>query len=214
MNQLKEYYEILIEEAQKVNLTSITELEDVYIKHFYDCLLLSKSYNLNQDISLIDIGSGAGFPGLVLKIAFPNLNITLVEPTKKRTNFLELVAKKLNLEKITIINDRAENFIINNREKFDIVTSRAVANMNILLEISIPFIKKNGKMICLKGSNYKIELDGAKKALKILNTKVENVMEFKLPFNKGERSIIILEKLDNTNIKYPRMYSQIKKNPL
>lgn len=213
LEQLEKYYNILKEESKKYNLTTITEAKDVYIKHFYDSLLLSKVIDLDTQ-TLLDIGSGAGFPGLVIKIFFPSLKVTLVEPTLKRCNFLNLVIKELGLKDIYVINERAENYIINNREHFDIVTARAVAPLNILLELAIPFVKVNGTFIALKGSNVSSELASASNACKVLNTIVEDKNTFLLPKELGTRIIIKFKKLNKTKDIYPRIYSKIKKQPL
>ena len=151
LQELEEYYNILVEENKKYNLTSITNKEDVYLKHFYDSLTISKIIKLDNQ-SICDIGTGAGFPGLVLKIAYPNTHITLLDSTLKKCNFLKMVIDKLQLKNIEVINDRAENFAHNNREVFDIVTSRAVAPLKHLLEYSIPLLKVNGLFISMKGN--------------------------------------------------------------
>lgn len=214
LESLKKYYEILVVESNKYNLTTIKDLEEVYIKHFYDSLLLSKTIDLTQNLKLADIGSGAGFPGLVIKIMFPNLKVTLIEPTLKRCNFLNLVIKELNLTDIEVINARAEEYIKETKETFDIVTARAVAPLNILLELSVPFLKINGYFIAMKGSNAKEELIEAQNAYKVLNTTVEQEYEFNLPKDLGKRIIIKFKKLGKTKDIYPRMYSKIKKQPL
>lgn len=214
LDKLKKYYDILVEESKKYNLTTITEIEEVYIKHFYDSLLLSRTIDLTSELTLADIGSGAGFPGLVIKIMFPNLKVTLIEPTTKRCNFLNYVIKELNLKNINVINDRAENYIKEKRETFDIVTARAVAPLNILLELSIPFLKINGYFVAMKGSNAKEELDASINAYKVLSTKIEQEDIYTLPKDLGTRTIIKFKKLSKTKDIYPRMYSKIKKQPL
>lgn len=213
LDNLRKYYDILIEESNKYNLTSIKELEEVYIKHFYDSLLLSKTIDLSKDLTLLDIGSGAGFPGLVIKIMFPNLKITLVEPTLKRCNFLNLVISELGLKDIAVINARAEDYIKENRETFDLVTARAVAPLNILLELSIPFLKVGGAFLAMKGSNASEELSKTK-AHQILSTKIDKEYIFNLPNDLGKRTIIKFVKLGKTKDIYPRLYSKIKKQPL
>lgn len=213
LDNLRKYYDILIEESNKYNLTSIKELEEVYIKHFYDSLLLSKTIDLSKDLTLLDIGSGAGFPGLVIKIMFPNLKITLVEPTLKRCNFLNLVISELGLKDIAVINARAEEYIKENRETFDLVTARAVAPLNILLELSIPFLKVGGAFLAMKGSNASEELSKTK-AHQILSTKIDKEYIFNLPNDLGKRTIIKFVKLGKTKDIYPRLYSKIKKQPL
>lgn len=214
LEKLKKYYDILIEESNKYNLTAIKDLEEVYIKHFYDSLLLSKTTDLSKNVKLADIGSGAGFPGLVLKIMFPNLSITLIEPTLKRCNFLNLVIKELDLKDIYVVNARAEEYIKEKREYFDIVTARAVAPLNILLELSIPFLKQNGIFIAMKGSSASTELEDALNAYKVLNAKVTEEYTFNLPKDLGTRKIIKFTKLGKTKDIYPRLYAKIKKQPL
>ena len=213
LNKLNRYYELLVEWNEKINLTAITDEEEVYLKHFYDSLTLIKAFDLNKKIKLCDVGTGAGFPGLALKILFDNLEITLVDALNKRINFLNMVIKELNLKNIIAIHDRAENFSKNNIEKFDLVTSRAVAKLNILDEICIPMLKIGGYFIAMK-ANIDGELDNSKKSIKILNSKLENIITFNLPIEKSIRNLVIIKKVDKTNIRYPRSFDKIKKNPL
>ncbi len=208
------YYEMLYETSKVMNLTTIVELEEAYIKHFYDSLLLSKVLDLNQDLTFADIGTGAGFPGLVLKIVFPNLKVTLVEPITKRCKFLQSVIDKLDLKDIIVVNDRAENYIKTSRETFDIVTARAVASLNILSEICTPFVKIDGVFVALKGSSYQEEIDQACQAVGKLKIKLVKKELFNLPLNLGERAILLYKKYDKTPNIYPRLYAKIKKNPL
>ena len=208
------YYEMLYETSKVMNLTTIVELEDAYIKHFYDSLLLSKVLDLNQSLTFADIGTGAGFPGLVLKIVFPNLKVTLVEPITKRCKFLQSVIDKLNLKDIVVVNDRAENYIKISRETFDVVTARAVASLNILSEICTPFVKINCVFVALKGSSYQEEIDQACQAVGKLKIKLVKKELFNLPLSLGERAILLYKKYDKTPNMYPRLYAKIKKNPL
>lgn len=208
------YYEMLYETSKVMNLTTIVELEEAYIKHFYDSLLLSEVLDLNQELTLADIGTGAGFPGLVLKIVFPNLKVTLVEPIAKRCKFLQSVIDKLDLKDIIVVNDRAENYIKTSRETFDIVTARAVASLNILSEICTPFVKIDGVFVALKGSSYQEEIDQACQAVGKLKIKLVKKELFNLPLNLGERAILLYKKYDKTPNMYPRLYAKIKKNPL
>ena len=214
LGNLKKYYDILFVESNKYNLTNIKELEEVYIKHFYDSLLLSKTVDLTKTLTMADIGSGAGFPGLVIKIMFPSVRVTLIEPTLKRCNFLNLVIKELGLKDIEVINARAEEYIKDKRESFDIVTARAVAPLNILLELAIPFLKVEGTFLAMKGSSASDELKEASKAYSILNAKVEKEYIFNLPNDLGKRTIIKFKKIGPTKDIYPRLYSKIKKQPL
>ena len=211
--QFELYYEILKEESQKYNLTSITSKEEVYVKHFYDSILLLKKIDISNK-TLVDVGSGAGFPGIPLKIVSPSTKITLVEPTTKRANFLKLVIEKLNLKDIEVINDRAENVIASFRESFDFATARAVAPLNILLELLVPFVKVNGSILALKGSSYQDELDVCNNAFRQLDINIEHIYHETLPKDLGSRPIIVINKNKKTNIKYPRAYAQIKKKPL
>lgn len=205
-------YMILLQEwSKKMNLTSITEEKEVYIKHFYDSLVLSKFVNNNELVA--DIGSGAGFPGIPLKIASENLSIDLIEPTTKRCVFLTEVINNLKLKNIEVINKRSEE-LLEKKETYDVVTSRAVAALNILLELSTPLLKVKGRMYALKGASFKEEISEAEKALKELNCKVTNIYEFDLPGDLGHRVIIEITKMKETPKKYPRVYAKIKKQPL
>lgn len=213
LSKLDRYYELLIIWNEKINLTAITDKEEVYLKHFYDSLTLIKAIDLNDNLSLCDIGTGAGFPGIVLKICFPNLNITLVDALEKRIKFLNKVIKELDLKDITAIHARAEDYAKDAREKFDIVTSRAVAKLNILNELCIPLVKVNGYFIPMK-ANIDKEIDTAKSSLDKLNSKIENIISFKLPKEESIRNIIKIKKEKQTNNKYPRNFGKISKNSL
>ncbi|MBP3921236.1 MAG: 16S rRNA (guanine(527)-N(7))-methyltransferase RsmG [Bacilli bacterium] len=211
--QLDKYYELLIEYNKVMNLTGITEKKEVYLKHFYDSLTISKIMDLTQEETLCDIGTGAGFPGIVLKILYPNLHVTLVDSLKKRIIFLKKVIEELKLENIEAIHARAEEFAQNNREKYDVVTSRAVAQLNILLELSIPIIKTNKYFISYKG-NISQEIIESQNALKQLNCKIEKKLEFELPIEKSNRTLLKIVKEKSTSKKFPRKYSEIKKRPI
>lgn len=208
------YYKFLVSENEKYNLTNITLKEDVYIKHFLDSISIENIYDLNQHISVCDVGSGAGFPAVPLKIMYPNIKLTIIEPTLKRCNFLKQLFEKLEIKDVNIINDRAENV---KNIKFDLVTARAVSNLPMLLELCLPLVKVNGKFIALKGSNYKEELCKSNNALKVLNGKVSSVKEYTL-FNDEEKygihSLIEITKEKECSNIYPRAYSLIKKKPL
>lgn len=213
LNKLSKYYELLIEWNKKINLTAITEKEQVYLKHFYDSLTLNKIIDLKKENSICDIGTGAGFPGVVLKIVFPNLKVTLVDSLNKRIDFLNLIIKELELENIIAIHTRSEEFALTNREKFDVVTARAVAPLNILLEYSIPMVKKNKYFIAMKG-NIEKEEKTFDNSMKILNTTIEKIEEFTLPNELSKRTLIKFKKLKITSNKYPRKFNEIKKKPL
>ena len=211
LSQLNKYYDLLVEYNKVMNLTGITEKEDVYLKHFYDSLTICKVVDLNNYQSLCDIGTGAGFPGIVLKIMFPNLKITLVDALNKRINFLNIVIKELNLNNIEAIHCRAEEYAINNRNKFDIVTCRAVASTNILLEYSIPLVKEKGYFIPLKGK-MESEMNYVN-ALNKLNTVLEEKIMFDLPIEESKRTILKFKKIKDNKL-FPRKFSEIKKKPL
>ena len=208
--QLETYYEMLVETNKNINLTAITEKEEVYLKHFYDSLTLAKTIDLTQNLKIIDIGTGAGFPGLVLKIVFPTLDVTLLDSLEKRINFLNEVIQKLNLTNIKTVHSRIEDY---KEETFDIVTSRAVAKTNILLELSCQLAKTNGYFIFLK-SNIEEELKESEKCLEILNMKLEEKVEFNLPKENSKRTIIKIRKTQEIKKQYPRNFAKIKKKPL
>ena len=212
LEQLEEFYNMLIDYNEKVNLTRITEKEDVYLKHFYDSLTLIKAIDLNKELTLCDVGTGAGFPGIVLKICFPQLKVTLVETLQKRVKFLYLVKEKLNLKDLFICKERAEIFARNNRNKYDIVTSRAMARLNILNEMCIPLVKENGYFIPMKGS-IEGELEEASNSIKELKSELTDVISFTLPIENSIRNLVIIKKIEDNN-KYPRSFAEIKNKPL
>ena len=213
LQQLEKYYDLLVQYNEKMNLTGITEKGQVYLKHFYDSLTMNKIINLKDVKTLCDVGTGAGFPGLVIKIIFPNIDVTLVDSLNKRIEFLNVVIKELNLEGINTLHSRIEDFGKNTREKYDVVTARAVAPLNILLEYCIPLVKNGKYFIPLKAniSREILEISHAQKELKI---ELIEKKEFKLPLEESIRTILKFQKNEKTNKKYPRSYSQIKKKPL
>jgi 16S rRNA (guanine527-N7)-methyltransferase len=213
MNKFDLYYDFLISENEKYNLTAITKREEVFIKHFDDSLKTSLIVDLNKIETICDIGSGAGFPGIPLKIKYPHLKLTIIEPTQKRCNFLSQLVLKLDLKDVIIINDRAEN-ITNLRSQFDLVVARAVSSLPILLELALPFVKVNGYFVALKGSNYEEEVNKAKNALKVLDAVIDDIMTYELDNNYGLHSLIKIKKLKPTNMIYPRNYGKIKNKPL
>lgn len=213
LEQLDKFYELLISWNQKMNLTRITKKEDVYLKHFYDSLTISKVINLNQDLTLCDVGSGAGFPGIVLKICFPNLKITLLDSLQKRVNYLNEIIKELDLKGIEAIHTRAEDYAKQNREKFDIVTARAVANLKMLSELCIPMVKVNGFFIAMK-ANIEEELENSMEILKKLDSKIDKIETFYLPIEESIRNIILIIKEKSTNKLYPRQIEKIKKDKI
>lgn len=214
LSQLERYYELLVEWNNKINLTRIIEKEDVYLKHFYDSLTLnkiSKEYiDFTKELSICDVGTGAGFPGIVLKIAFPNLKVTLVDSLQKRINFLNEVIKELGLINIETVHTRAEDYAKTHREEFDLVTSRAVANLKVLSELCIPMLKVNGYFIPMK-ANIEEEIEISKDILNKLDSKIINIYTFNLPIEESIRNILVIKKLSKTDNKYPRKMDVIKK---
>ena len=211
ISKLEKYADLLKEWNEKINLTAITEKEQVFLKHFYDSLTLVKIINLDKVDNLCDLGTGAGFPGLVLKIFFPQLKLTLVDALNKRINFLDVVVKELSLENVTLVHARAEEYGRNHRECFDVVTARALSSFPILLEYSASLLKVHGHLIAMRGLDD--SSDGID-ALKVLNLKINNVLEFKLPFEESNRTLVDVIKVDKTPQKYPRRYAEIKKKTL
>ncbi len=211
LEQLNEYYKALVEWNKKINLTSITEEKDVYLKHFYDSLTLFKEYDLTKDISLCDVGTGAGFPGVVLKIVFPNLKITLVDSLQKRLKFLDYVIKLLDLKDVELVHERMEDYSKQNEERFDIITSRAVAKTKILVEISFKALKISGHLILMK-SSFEEELSDAEKIIRDIGGEVIDVNTFKLPIENSQRALINIKKVRKTEAKYPRSIDKIKKS--
>lgn len=208
---LAKYKDLLVEYNKKFNLTAIKSDEEIYLKHFYDSLTLIKAYSLNGNLKLLDIGTGAGFPGIVLKIFYPDLELTLLDSNHKKIAFLEVVIKELNLKNVTCINSRAENLPKTYREYFDIVTSRAVAHLRILLELSIPYLKVGGKLIAMKGLSEE-EIKESAKILEKLASTIVDTIKFNLPIEGSNRSLVIIQKNKKTNEIYPRSYDKIVKN--
>lgn len=216
-NQIEKFYkymDLLIEWNEKINLTAITNRKDILVKHFIDSLTIQRY--LGDAVNIIDVGTGAGFPGIPIKIVNPNLKVVLVDSLNKRINFLQEVIKKLNLDNIEVIHARAEDLGQNKkyREAFDIVTSRAVANMSVLSEYLLPLARVNGKCICMKGSDIEEELENSKDAINLLGGKIEKVDKFELSNERIGRNIIIVKKLKNTPNSYPRKAGIPAKKPL
>lgn len=212
INQFYIYMNLLLEWNEKINLTAITNPKEVILKHFVDCATI-----LNYvDGKVLDMGSGAGFPGIPLKILKPQIELKLVDSLNKRINFLTIIIKELKLKNIEAIHSRAEELGRNKeyREKFDVVVSRAVAQTNILAEYTIPFCKIGGKCIFMKGANIQEELSNSKKSIEILGGKIEKIDEFFLEGKNNNRKIIVIKKLNNTPIKYPRKPGTPSKEPI
>lgn len=210
------YYEMLIEWNEFMNLTAITEYEDVMKKHFIDSISLIKAFDVSKSSKVIDVGTGAGFPGLALKIAYPNLQVTLLDSLNKRIKFLDEVIKRLSLVDIDTIHGRAEDFAKPDklREKYDLCVSRAVANLATLSEYCLPFVKVGGKFISYKSEKITEEAEAAGKAISILGGKVENQIEFTLPDSDIYRNFFIIDKVRNSPLKYPRKAGLPAKEPL
>ena len=213
VNKYYKYMNLILEWNEKINLTAITKEEDIILKHFIDSLTINK-YIKNSIV--LDIGTGAGFPGIPLKILNDDSEFILVDALNKRINFLEIVKKELNLNKLELIHSRAEDLAKNNdyREKVDVITSRAVSNLRVLVEYMLPFVKLGGICICMKGSNVKEEINEAKKAIEILGGKIEEIENILLPESDIERNNIIIRKIKNTPNKYPRKAGIPAKQPL
>ena len=209
LNKLDIYYNFLIEYNSHTNLTAITNKEDVYLKHFYDSLTIIKAIDLNNINTLIDVGTGAGFPGMVLAICYPNIEVTLLDSNNKRINFLNELINKLNITNVKTVHERSEIYAKNHKDMYDIVTARAVKNMKELTELCLPLVKVDGYFIPLKG-NIEDELNNAKDIISKINGTIEDIITFNLP-NGDSRNIIKIKKIDKCPDKYPREYKEIVK---
>ena len=207
------YYEELIKVNEYMNLTAITEHDEVFNKHFLDSLTILKALDNKDNIKLLDVGSGAGFPAIPLAIT-TNLDITIIDALGKRINFLNETINKLGLTNVKALHKRAEDYAKEEREAFDVTTARAVARLPMLLELCLPLTKVNGLFIAMKAQSGKEEIEEAKNAISILGGKVEKVIELELPDNAGLRNIIIIRKVKETPAKYPRAFAKIKEKPL
>lgn len=212
IDTLIKYKELLVEWNEKINLTAITDDFGVYTKHFLDSLTTLLTDKVKGDV--IDVGTGAGFPGLVLKIAKPEINLTLLDSLNKRINFLKEVSSEMGLEGIEFIHARAEDGARREREKFDTVVSRAVANMTVLAELCLPFVKVGGYFLALKGPMAEEELANAKRAIKILGGEIEDIFSAEIPFTDLSHKIIIIKKVRQTPMQYPRKAGIPSKTPI
>ena len=211
IKQFESYYKILVDWNEKMNLTAITDEEGVYLKHFYDSVTIAFDFKFNNQ-SIVDVGAGAGFPSIPLKIIYPDLKITIVDSLTKRITFLNHLFKELALTDCKAISVRAEDYAKDNREKCDIVMAR-VARLNILDELCLPLVKVGGYFLALKGLKADEELQEAKRGIDILGGSVEEIVDFTLT-NNDHRSNIIIKKVKTTPNKFPRMFAKIKKQPL
>ncbi len=210
MEQFDLYAQYLKEYNEKINLTAITEYEEVLDKHFYDSLLAMKE---EMKGTLADVGSGAGFPGVVFKIVNPDLHVILIEPIKKRCVFLESLIEKLSLKDIEVVCARGEDHSLNHRQAYDYVTARAVSNLNGLIEVCGSMVKKDGYFIAMRGKDGRFEIEAAKKAIETMGFVIEEICDEQI--GSGDRRVIAwLKKEKKTPLKYPRKYNIIKKNPL
>ncbi|RRG18484.1 16S rRNA (guanine(527)-N(7))-methyltransferase RsmG [Weissella viridescens] len=218
IEQFNQYYERLVAVNEHMNLTAITDQEEVYLKHFYDSLTLAFAYPKLQDqpLNMIDVGAGAGFPSLPLKIVFPQLKITIIDSLNKRINFLSELVQELGLEDVTVVHARAEEFAGKNspeREKYDVATARALARLNVLGELTLPFVKEHGVLLAMKGSQAQDEVEQAKQAINTLGGKIQSEIDVTLP-NGDPRTVIVIEKVRKTPKKYPRKPGDPVRKPL
>ncbi|MBM7567946.1 16S rRNA (guanine(527)-N(7))-methyltransferase RsmG [Paenibacillus sacheonensis] len=216
LQQFQTYYELLVEWNEKMNLTGITEREAVYEKHFYDSATLSFFLNLDKVVSIADIGSGAGFPSIPLKICYPHLQVTIVDSLNKRIQFLQHVVEQLGLQDVSCVHGRAEDIarLPAHRDQYDLVTARAVARLSGLNELCLPFAKKGGVFASMKGADPAEEVREAKRSLSELKGKLSKVHHLKLPFEHSDRHIIVIDKLGETPAKYPRKAGMPLKQPM
>jgi len=214
--QFERYYELLVEWNEKMNLTAITDKPGVYVKHFFDSVSPAFYYDFSEPFSLCDVGAGAGFPSIPLKICFPHLRVSIVDSLQKRIRFLQHLAEELGLKDIALYHDRAETFARQKemRESFDVVTARAVARMPVLAELCLPLVKIGGTFIAMKAASASEELKEGKKALAVLGGEVAAAETFVLPFEEGERTIIFVHKTKKTPTRYPRKPGTPSKQPI
>ena len=217
LEKFEKYTSLLLDWNEKINLTAITDIPDIYKKHYLDSLSIVKCIDVtDNEYTLLDLGTGAGFPGIPLKIMFPNLNITLVDSLNKRIDFLNIVIDELNLENINAIHSRAESLAHNDnyREQFDFVVSRAVANLAVLSEYCIPFVKPEGYFVSYKSGNSKDEIVQSKNAIGMLGGKLTSVTDFILPNSDLSRSNVLIKKIKHTEERFPRKEGTPSKKPL
>lgn len=216
MDQFDRYLHLLVEWNEKMNLTAITETREVYLKHFYDSISLAFFEDFAMNKTICDVGAGAGFPSIPLKIVFPTLKVTIVDSLNKRITFLTALVKELQLEDVSLYHDRAETFGQRKefRGVFDYVTARAVARLNVLSELCLPLVKKDGYFLALKAAKSEEEITEAKPAIAILGGKFQEELSFKLPVTQDERHIIVIQKKKETPKKYPRKPGLPNKQPI
>ena len=214
LNKFELYYSKLVEVNSYMNLTAITDHEEVYVKHFLDSLYILKAIEKEDSYSILDVGSGAGFPSIPLAIVDSKANVTIIDALNKRINFLNDLVKYIGIDNVKAFHERAEDYAKEKRESFDYVTARAVARLNVLAELCLPLTKVGGYFIAMKGQGGKEELDEASNAIKVLGGSLDKIIEVDLPDNVGKREIIVIKKIKPTNNKYPREFKKIKERPL
>lgn len=216
LQQFQQYFQLLVEWNEKMNLTAITEEEEVYLKHFYDSISAAFYHDFTKPLTLIDVGAGAGFPSIPIKICFPHLTVHIVDSLNKRIGFLTHLAEQLKLENVAFFHDRAETFArkSEHRERYDLAIARAVARLPVLLELCLPLVKKEGFFIAMKGASGAEELTESEKALSILGGELVEQHSFMLPFEESKREIIKINKKKQTPKKYPRKPGIPNKLPL
>lgn len=214
LNKFELYYSKLVEVNSYMNLTAITDHEEVYVKHFLDSLYILKAIEKEDSYSILDVGSGAGFPSIPLAIVDSKANVTIIDALNKRINFLNDLVKYIGIDNVKAFHERAEDYAKEKRESFDYVTARAVARLNVLAELCLPLTKVGGYFIAMKGQGGKEELDDASNAIKVLGGSLDKIIEVDLPDNVGKREIIVIKKVKPTNNKYPREFKKIKERPL
>ncbi|MBS4218202.1 16S rRNA (guanine(527)-N(7))-methyltransferase RsmG [Bacillus sp. FJAT-49711] len=216
LRMFERYYELLVEWNEKMNLTAITDKQEVYLKHFFDSVSAAFFIDFKKPIKICDVGAGAGFPSIPIKICFPEIDLTIVDSLKKRITFLEHLSSELSLSNTHFYHDRAETFAQNSkfREQYDLVTARAVARMSVLSELCLPLVKEGGQFVAMKAANAEEELQAANRAIKQLGGKLSTVHSFTLPIEESNRNIIVISKIKQTPKKYPRKPGTPNKLPL
>jgi 16S rRNA (guanine527-N7)-methyltransferase len=214
LKQFDIYYKFLIEYNEITNLTRITDEEEVYYKHFYDSLTIVKSIDMHKINTLCDMGAGAGFPSIPLKIIYPHLKLTIIDSLGKRITFLKLLVEKLNLDNVFLVYDRIENYAKTHHDKFDLVTARALGKLPLILELGLPMTKMNSFFVAYKSKNYEEELSDSVNALNLLGGEVTKIIQFEIPNAFGDRVHILIKKHKKSPLMYPRSFSAIKKKSL
>lgn len=216
IQQFHRYFEILVEWNEKMNLTAITDEPSVYLKHFYDSISASFHFDFTKVTTVCDVGAGAGFPSLPIKICYPHLHITIVDSLNKRIQFLNHLSDEIGLDHVEFVHARAEEFGQNPqyREKFELVTARAVARLSVLSELCLPLVKEGGQFLALKAASGDDELKDAKKAITVLGGKLVHHVAFELPVEESERTIYVFDKVKATPKKYPRKPGTPNKSPI